>query len=71
MLAIHGYQGSPTVTAALKIGSLLPARPGEIRHMEWAEVDFEAATWSIPADKMNAGHSVPRIAIKSATKSLR
>ena len=28
------------------------ARPGEIRHAEWREIDFNLARWDIPAEKM-------------------
>tara|TARA_R100001163_G_C5050452_1_gene187335 strand:+ start:219 stop:1418 length:1200 start_codon:yes stop_codon:yes gene_type:complete len=62
MIAIDGYQGQgPVVTAALRISPLLFQRPGEIRHMEWSEIDFDNALWSIPAEKMkqNNDHLVP------------
>ncbi len=37
------------------------ARSGETRGATWAEIDLEAALWTIPADRMKAGraHSVP------------
>ena len=37
------------------------ARSGETRGATWAEIDTEAATWTIPADRMKAGraHIVP------------
>jgi len=28
------------------------ARPGEIRHAEWSEIDFDLCRWDIPAEKM-------------------
>ena len=28
------------------------ARPGEIRHAEWSEINFDLARWDIPAEKM-------------------
>jgi integrase len=36
-------------------------RPGELRRAEWAEFDFEAKVWTIPASKMKMGrtHKVP------------
>lgn len=36
-------------------------RPGELRHAEWSEFDFENAEWRIPAEKMKRGkiHLVP------------
>lgn len=27
-------------------------RPGEIRHAEWSEINFDKAEWRIPAEKM-------------------
>ena len=40
---------------------LTAARSGEVRGMTWAEIDLEAATWTIPGDRMKAGknHRVP------------
>jgi integrase len=37
------------------------ARSGEIRGAHWAEIDLEAATWTVPASRMKAGkeHVVP------------
>ena len=59
--AIEEYQGDPAVLHALKLSPHVFQRPGEIRHMEWAEVDFKKAVWIIPAGKMKmrAAHSVP------------
>jgi integrase len=59
--AIDSFNGSFVVQCALKLAPLLFCRPGELRHMEWSEVDFEAAIWSIPGDKMKMGlpHLVP------------
>ena len=50
--AIAGYQGQPMTRAALQLAPLLLQRPGNLRSMEWAELDLEAAMWSIPAAKM-------------------
>ncbi|WP_398496232.1 tyrosine-type recombinase/integrase [Variovorax sp.] len=52
MRSIHGYAGQPATRAALLLSALLFQRPGNIRQMEWAEIDFEAEMWSIPAQKM-------------------
>ncbi|RLA38790.1 MAG: integrase [Gammaproteobacteria bacterium] len=61
LLAIDGFKGTPAVRAALRLSPLLFQRPGEIRHMEWAEIDWEAKRWEIPAKKMKMGqpHIVP------------
>ncbi|MBY5891749.1 tyrosine-type recombinase/integrase [Rhizobium ruizarguesonis] len=61
MRAIYGYDGWPSLVAALKIQALCFARPGETRSMEWSELDFENAIWTIPAakTKMRREHHVP------------
>ncbi len=59
--AIDGYNGHPCTVVALKLTPWLLVRPGELRHMEWQEVDLAGAEWRIPADKMKMGidHIVP------------
>lgn len=47
-----GYTGQPTTRAALQLAPLVFQRPGNLRQMEWAELDLEAAVWTIPAAKM-------------------
>jgi integrase len=50
--AIDGYEGNFVTKCALRIAPLVFVRPGELRHAEWAEIDLEAAEWTIPAEKM-------------------
>lgn len=59
--AIDGFNGQPSTHAALKLAPLLFVRPGELRHMEWSEVDLDKALWTIPAakTKMRRPHLVP------------
>ncbi|MBW4053990.1 MAG: integrase arm-type DNA-binding domain-containing protein [Proteobacteria bacterium] len=59
--AIDGYQGGFVAKSALQLLPLLFVRPGELRHMEWSEIDFEVAEWNIPAQKMKmkVAHLVP------------
>jgi integrase len=59
--AMGGYQGHPITQTALNLAPLLFVRPGEMRHAEWSEIDFEAASWLIPASKMKmkVEHLVP------------
>jgi len=59
--AIDDYSGSFVVKCALKIAPLVFVRPGELRHMEWTELDFENVQWNIPAGKMKMKepHLVP------------
>lgn len=46
---------------ALQFLILTAARSGEVRGATWAEIDFDAAQWNIPAERMKVGeaHSVP------------
>ena len=52
MRAIKGYKGGPMVRTALQLTPLLYQRPGNLRMMEWAELDLDAALWTIPSMKM-------------------
>ena len=47
---IYGYQGSFVVQCAFKLSPMLFVRPGELRKMEWTEVDFDKTEWTIPAE---------------------
>lgn len=60
--AIHADNGSsPIVSAALRLTPIVFVRPGELRAMEWTEIDFDAGLWRIPAERMKARkpHLVP------------
>lgn len=59
--AIDGYQGQPTTLFALRLTPHIYQRPGEVRGMQWAEIDFDQAVWTIPAGrmKMREPHHVP------------
>jgi len=59
--AIDTYQGSFVAQCALKLLPLLFCRPGELRHMEWCEIDFEAGQVNIPGHKMKmkSDHIIP------------
>lgn len=62
MQAIASYDETSLQTCiALKFSALTFCRPGEIRHAEWAELDYDEALWRIPASKMKMGipHLVP------------
>lgn len=52
MRAMYDYPGQPVTRAALLLSALLFQRPGNIRAMEWTEIDMNAALWTIPAVKM-------------------
>lgn len=49
--AIHGYSGQPATAAALKLAPLLFVRPGELRAMEWGEINLDAGEWTVPAER--------------------
>jgi integrase len=59
--AIDGYVGQPATHAALRLAPMLFARPGNLRAMEWSEIDLDAAEWRIPAGKMKMreSHVIP------------
>lgn len=46
------YKGHPVTRAGLGLSALLLLRPGELRHMEWAWVDMEAGTLTVPSEVM-------------------
>ncbi|MEY4908596.1 MAG: hypothetical protein RL260_2314 [Pseudomonadota bacterium] len=52
MRAIDTYAGQPVTRAALALSALVFQRPGNVRMMEWGEIDADAAMWTIPAGKM-------------------
>lgn len=59
--SIEGYSGGMETRCALRLLPLLLMRPGELRHLEWSEIDVEAAQVNIPAEKMKMrnAHTVP------------
>jgi len=59
LFALDGYRGTPVVQAALKLGSLVFVRPGELRHAEWAHIDLEARQWAFHVTKTKVDHIVP------------
>ena len=52
MRAIQAYKGGPIVRTAFALAPLLFQRPGNLRMMEWSEVDLDGALWTIPSMKM-------------------
>jgi integrase len=59
--AIEGFDGHATTRVALRLAPMIFVRPGELRHAEWKEFDFEKAEWIIPAEKTKTRrpHRVP------------
>jgi integrase len=50
--AIEDYHGAFVTRCALRLAPLVFVRPGELRHAEWSEFNFETQEWRIPANKM-------------------
>ncbi len=50
--AIERYKGGPIVRTALHLAPILFQRPGELRGAAWAEIDLDAALWTIPSQRM-------------------
>ena len=59
--SLHAYTGQFSTRCALRLAPLLFVRPGELRHMEWTELDLDGGEWRIPAGKMKMReeHIVP------------
>ncbi|MFT7723800.1 MAG: integrase arm-type DNA-binding domain-containing protein [Roseateles sp.] len=52
MRAAVDYAGQPVTRLALLLSPLLLLRPGELRHMQWAWIDLEAGTLTVPGEVM-------------------
>ena len=59
--AIDSYKGGLIVRAAFRLAPLVFLRPGELRRLEWSEIDFEKKEIHIPGSKMKMKekHIVP------------
>jgi integrase len=57
--AIWNYQGSFLTVAAMKLSAYLFARPGEIRTMQWKDVDLVAKSWKYRVTKTSVDHICP------------
>jgi integrase len=56
---IYCYQGTYVVQCALRLSPLLFQRPGEIRQMEWKDIDLTAKEWRYFVTKTEVLHIVP------------
>jgi integrase len=52
MRDLQGYAGQPVTRAAMLLSAYTFQRPGNLRAMEWTEIDADKALWTIPAAKM-------------------
>lgn len=57
--AIDGYQGSLPAVCALKLAPLVFVRPGELRAMQWQDLNLDTAEWRYLVTKTNVQHIVP------------
>ena len=59
----------PLTKLAFRLLVLTAVRSGEVRGADWGEIDWESATWTIPAERMKAGkeHRIPLSAQALAT----
>lgn len=56
---LETFQGTFTVRSALMLAPLVFVRPGELRHAEWKDINFDKAEWRFMASKTNRSHIVP------------
>ena len=61
VVAIRQSTAQVVTRLALEFIILTSARTGEVRGMTWDEIDFQGATWTVPASrmKMRRAHRVP------------
>ncbi|NBV74756.1 MAG: DUF4102 domain-containing protein [Methylococcaceae bacterium] len=57
--AIDGYQGSFPTACALKIAPMVFVRPGELRSMQWQDINIESSEWRYLVTKTESQHIVP------------
>lgn len=67
---VEGYTGTLIVRIALKLAPMVFARPGELRHMRWEDVDLDACEWRYTVNKGGRkDHLVPLA--RQAVEALR
>ena len=61
LLKLESHSGNPSISAALRLLPYIFTRPGELRNMQWHEIEFNNRLWRIPAEKMKGrrDHLVP------------
>ncbi len=57
--AMDGYEGTLTVSSALRLAPLVFVRPGELRNAVWVDIDFDKAEWRFIVTKTDTPHIVP------------
>ena len=66
---VRTSNASPATKLAFEFLVLTAGRSGEVRRAEWKEIDFETATWTVPAERMKAGRA-HRVPLSSATMAV-
>lgn len=59
MLAIDSFEGTPVVSAALKLSALFFCRPGELRQLKWCDINHEENRIELLAQKTGQQHIIP------------
>ena len=61
MRELRQHENRSTTAVALEFCILNASRPGEVREMQWPEIDWDQKLWAIPAERMKARkeHRVP------------
>ncbi|QSX28586.1 integrase arm-type DNA-binding domain-containing protein [Shewanella cyperi] len=61
LASIESFQGSNTVKLALQLSALFFCRPGELRHLEWIDINWDERVIEISAEKMKMreAHMIP------------
>lgn len=59
LVAIDNFEGTPVVGAGLELMALFFCRPGELRHLKWSDVNFEAQRIELVAEKTKQEHIIP------------
>lgn len=54
--SFDAFTGTAHVRVALHLAPMLFVRPGELRRMEWSELNLDEREWCIPAGKMKTRH---------------
>ena len=59
--AVRASSADTSTKLAFEFAVLTAARSGEVRLATWTEIDMDAATWTVPGERMKAGreHRVP------------
>ena len=71
MKIIKAAKDDSSVKRAIKLLPYVAVRPGNIRSMEWKDIDLDAALWTIPGEKMKTGNGLVVPLASQVVKMLR